>query len=175
MPRVTDWSVDPETAEAEAKAVALFGHVSDLFAALGHAPTVLSGWIDLVRRLRTDLSVDPRLHELVVVRVAGSIGATYAETAHRRLALKAGVRQEQLDAIDLTATAQTSAEFDDTERAALLLAAKVAAATAGPDDVLTLMELIGERDATELLVIAAFYCCVGRITNALGVVPMGGG
>jgi AhpD family alkylhydroperoxidase len=172
VPRVTDWSVDPETVEAYDKAIALFGHISDLFAALGHAPTVLSGWIDLTRRLRHDLAVDPRLHELLVVRVSQCTGAAYPETAHRRLALACGVRPEQLEAI---AEWPVSEEFSTTERAVLQFAEQVAAAQAGPEQTTALMELLGERQTTELLVVASFYCCVGRVTKALDVQPRSAG
>lgn len=168
VPRVRDWAGDPERQEAHRKAIELFGHVSDLFAVMGHAPTVLSGWIDLVRRLRTDLAVDPVLHELLVVRVAQLAGGSYVEVAHRRLAERLGLGAERLASI---ATWQSAPCFDPTERAVLELAERMAAATATPTDTTALIDRVGERAAVELVVVAGFYCGVARIAGALGVHP----
>ncbi|WP_433041953.1 carboxymuconolactone decarboxylase family protein [Dactylosporangium sp. CS-033363] len=149
--RVPRTDPDPAVQLAYGQAEDLFGHVSDLFAILGNAPVLLSGWIELVRALREGLTVAPALSELVIVRVAELTGSPYVGTAHRRLAAGLEPPPEHLAA------------------AARRLAEDVARDGHVAEDALgALRGELGERQLTELLVVAAFYCGVARLTNTLG-------
>ncbi|MER7276954.1 hypothetical protein ABT369_21175 [Dactylosporangium sp. NPDC000244] len=149
--RVARTDPDPAVQDAYAKAEDLFGHVSDLFAILGNAPALLSGWIDLVRALREGLTVSPALSELVIIRVAELVGSPYVDTAHRRLAAGLEPPPARLAAAARRLAEDVARDGHADEEALRVLRAE-----------------LGERQLTELLVVAAFYCGVARLANTLG-------
>lgn len=165
FPPVPESTGDPETAEAYAKARELFGHVSELFAVLANAPTALSGWIDLLRRLRHELVAEPRLTEPAIITVARLHGNARVAASHERLGAAAGVDAAVLRAAATGDTAGLGAD----ERLVCELAAAVVAGGAPEPLVRRCRERFGGRATAELIIVCAFYCMVCRVTASMKV------
>ncbi len=117
VPRVEPLSV--EDARAIGKEAGVPSSMSGLnvFRTLLRHPTlagVVAGQLSML--LWKGNKLDPRLRELVIMRVAILNGAPYEADQHAPIALKEGMTQAQLDALPAW---QDSALFDDTERAVL--------------------------------------------------------
>jgi 4-carboxymuconolactone decarboxylase len=162
-------STDPEVQAAYAKSYELFGHVSDLFARLANAPTLLGGWIDMLRPIRRSMSVDPHLSELLTLRVAQLQGAQLMVASHTRLASMAGVPEEKVAAVT---DWRTSSVLGPVEQAVLELAEQVTERSAADDElVVRLQESIGVRATLELVIVASYYCCTTRVANVVRSEP----
>jgi 4-carboxymuconolactone decarboxylase len=166
---VPEDSADPQVQAAFAKSYDLFGHVSDLFAKLANAPTLLGGWIDMLRPIRTTLVVDPVLSELLTIRVAQLQDTELMVASHRRLAQRAGVPDEKIDAVG---SWRASSAFTPVERDVLELAEQLTVDSRADDSlVLSLQEAIGVRATLELVVVASYYCCTTRVSNVVRSTP----
>jgi alkylhydroperoxidase family enzyme len=170
FPRIDDDSTDPETAKAYVNAVDLFGPISDLFAVLANAPTLLDGWVDMVRNLRHGLVVEPRFSEIAIMRAAQIGGADFVQAAHGRLGVKAGVPQEKVDGVS---TWRESDVFDDDDRLVLEFAEQIAADGAAKQETVEQMQArFGVRETAELIISTAFYCCVSRVVTSMGITSL---
>ncbi len=169
FPRVPESSTDPEVHKAYVNAFDLFGPISDLFAVLANAPTLLDGWVDMVRNLRNGMIVPPRFSEIAVVRVAQIGSAEFVAASHSRLAVKAGVPAEKVEAIE---TWRASDVFDDDDRLVLECAEQLAAGGAHDEVVTQLQERLGMRETAELIISTSFYCCVSRVVTSMGVTSL---
>ena len=138
-----------------------------LYRTLGHAPKMLRAWVDLAWPLRLDAATPRRTRELVILRVAYLTQAPYEWAHHEPMALDAGVRPDQLEALPGW---EGSDAFDDEERVVLAYADAVVAGD-GVDDA-TFAALTRRFDAAavvELTLTASFYVCVARLLRALDV------
>jgi alkylhydroperoxidase family enzyme len=169
FPRVPASSTDPEVRKAYVNAFDLFGPISDLFSVLANAPTLLDGWVDMVRNLRQGLAVEDRLSEIAIVRVAQIGGAHFVAAAHSRLAVKAGVAQAKVDTVS---DWRGSQDFDSDERLVLEFAEQLAAGTAEESVVLELQDRLGVRETAELIIATSFYCCVARVVTTMGITSL---
>jgi 4-carboxymuconolactone decarboxylase len=169
FPRVAETSTDPEVHKAYVNAFDLFGPISELFAVLANAPTLLDGWVDMVRNLRHGLQVEDRFSEIAIVRVAQLGRADFVAAAHGRLAVKAGVPQDKVDGI---AAWRRSEMFDDDERLVLECAEQLAAGTADEAVVTALQDRLGMRKTAELIIATSFYCCVARVVTTMGITSL---
>ncbi|KOX10624.1 4-carboxymuconolactone decarboxylase [Micromonospora profundi] len=156
---------DPETMEAYEKAHALFGHVSELFSVLANAPTALSGWVDLLRRLRRELAVEPRLTEPAIITVARLHGNGRIAASHERLAAAAGVDTRLLRA----AVAGETDGLDADERLVCELATAIVGGGAPESLVRRCQSRFGVRETAELIIVTSFYCMVCRVTASMQV------
>lgn len=162
---VPESTQDPETVEAYEKARELFGHVSELFSVLANAPTALSGWVDLLRRLRRELVAGPELTEPAIITVARLHGNARVAASHERLAAAAGV-----DARTLRAAVSGETDGLDTDgRLVCDLAAAVVAGGAPEPLVRRCQSRFGVRETAELIIVSAFYCMVCRVTASMRV------
>ncbi|MEU0555691.1 hypothetical protein [Dactylosporangium maewongense] len=162
---VPESTQDPETMEAYEKSRELFGHVSELFSILANAPTALSGWIDLLRRLRRELAVAPRLTEPAIITVARLHGNGRVAASHERLAAAAGVDAQVLRA---AASGETD-RLDADERLACDLAAAVVGGGAPEPLVRECQSRLGVRETAELIILTSFYCMVCRVNASMQV------
>lgn len=165
FPSVLESSSDPDVQAAFAKSHDMFGSVSDLFNKLANAPTLLSGWIDMLRPIRTTLVVSPQLFELLTIRVAQVNGTTLLAESHSRLARKAGVSPEKVAAVTHWREADL---FSADECNALHLAEQLTIESRVDDEVIMALQAsIGIRATLELVVVAAFYNCTTRVANVV--------
>ena len=105
----------PEAQPLVERIVAERGSVLHLYQMLLHSPAVAGGWLNYLTSIRQLSTLPGDLRELVIMRVAVLNGAPYEADQHAPIALKEGVTQAQLDALDGW---QDSALFDARERRA---------------------------------------------------------
>lgn len=141
--------------------------VLHLYRLLGWAPGLVGPWLEFARALRFQVSVSPKLRELLVVRSGRLLEAEYEWKHHWVAAKEAGVPDEKLRALS---DWKTSELFDPEERAVLALADDTAQGSGASGETLcTLKSLFSNEQVVELVVIAGFYAGVARIVNSFSV------
>ena len=90
----------------------------NIFLALANAPSILDAFLTYANAIRaSDLS--PKLRELAILTVGHATNSEYEIVHHHSHGLKAGVSEEQLDAIP---DFESSALFSEEERAVMAFA-----------------------------------------------------
>ena len=130
------------------------------------APAALGPLTDLGQAILLESELDPRLRELAILAVARTTGSGYERVQHEQVSRAIGVS-------DADIAAASAGDLDALDPEARLVA-RFAAAVARDvraDDELTaaVLELLGRRQATELVVCCAYYSAVARIIATCGV------
>ncbi|MDQ6918441.1 MAG: carboxymuconolactone decarboxylase family protein [Candidatus Dormibacteraeota bacterium] len=150
----------------EARLAELGGKPVNLYRALANNPDQLAAWIEFAWSVRQKPVTARRLRELMIVRGASLMRCDYELAHHRVMALRCGVSEEELEALDRW---RETALFAPQERAALaFMEAMVEGAV--PDAVNA--ELARHFDASERVELAltgGLYCMVPRVLDALRV------
>ena len=76
------------------------GRMLNLYSMLLNAPPVAEGWLALFTAIRQQCTLRGDYRELVILRVALLNGASYEYQVHVPFALREGVTQAQIDALD---------------------------------------------------------------------------
>jgi alkylhydroperoxidase family enzyme len=133
---------------------------------MANAPNLMARFSSFAHELRNGTSLDPRLRELALMTVGRLTGADYEFTHHWNIALRVGVRREQLDQL---ANFETSSAFDEHERSVMRYAAEVTTNIKVSDRTFdALRGFLDNRRIMELAMNVAIYNAVARI-----IVPMG--
>lgn len=134
---------------------------------IANAPNLLRRFVDLANELRNGTQLDPKLRELALLTVGRITGANYEFVHHWNMALRLGVRREQLEQL---ADFASSPEFDEHERAVMRYAAEVTN-NVGVDDATfeALRRFLDNRRIMELVMNVAVYNAVARIIVSCGV------
>jgi alkylhydroperoxidase family enzyme len=139
----------------------------NLYRALANAPAMLEGWLSFAWKLRLDAKSDRRVRELIILRVAQLLDASYEWHHHVTMALDAGVAQSQIDAL---AEWSSSPLFTETEREALRMCEEqTLGGAASAESVDAIRARHGDQITVELVLTASFYNCVARLLNSLAV------
>lgn len=143
-----------------------------------HSPPVADGWNSFIGAIRSRTLVDSGVMELAVCRVAVLNNAVYEWNAHAPLALKGGIKPDQLQAaFTLPCTAEGDvAELENSaltaqQRAVLRYTDQMTRTIRVQDDVFAELKTVGydDRDIVELTTGIAGYNCVSRFLVALDV------
>ncbi|CAG7949510.1 unnamed protein product [Penicillium salamii] len=143
-----------------------------------HSPPVADGWNSFIGAIRSRTLVDSGVMELAVCRVAVLNNAIYEWNAHAPLALKGGIKPEQLHAARiLPSTAEGDvAELEKSaltpqQRAVLRYTDQMTRTITVQDDVFAELKTVGydDREIVELTTGIAGYNCVSRFLVALDV------
>jgi alkylhydroperoxidase family enzyme len=137
-----------------------------LYRTLAHAPRALRGFSAAGRALRGEASAPRALRELAIMRTAQLTASAYEWSHHRPMALRAGVREEQLVAL---AEWRAGECFDARERAVLRCADEVHAAALTDEAFAELQRRFPPDQVVELVMTAAFYQAVARVLQAFAV------
>lgn len=157
----------PEAAPLVQRIVAERGSVLHLYQMLLHSPPLAEGWLNYLTAVRQKLKLSGALRELIIMRVAVLNGAPYEALQHAPIALKEGLTQAQLDALEHW---QDSALFSDTERAVLRLTdAMTREIHFAPEIMAAVRAALGEREAVEVAATIAAYNMVSRFLEALQI------
>ena len=134
---------------------------------IAHAPNLLRRFVDLANELRNGTQLDPKLRELALLTVGRLTGAEYEFVHHWNMALRLGVSRTQLEQL---AQFDSSAEFNDDERAVMRYAAQ-ATSNVKVDDATfeALRRFLDNRRIMELVMNVAIYNAVARIIVPCGV------
>lgn len=163
-----------ETAETDDRLAAIYQRVTEnvgaipaMYQALGNAPEVLDAWIGLGWGLRSGSTVDSALLELAILRVAQLTGSDYVWRSHWRLARKAELGEQKLQALSRWRDADV---LDPTERSVLALTDALATdVTVDESDWAAVADRFDDRQRVELVMTIAWYCCVARVASGLAV------
>ncbi|CAG8938326.1 unnamed protein product [Penicillium salamii] len=143
-----------------------------------HSPPVADGWNSFIGAIRSRTLVDSGVMELAVCRVAVLNNAIYEWNAHAPLALKGGIKPEQLHAARiLPSTAEgdvadlEKSALTPQQRAVLRYTDQMTRTITVQDDVFAELKTVGydDREIVELTTGIAGYNCVSRFLVALDV------
>ena len=141
--------------------------IINLFKVMGHCPYIGLNFQRLGNSIRHGEELPATLRELAILRVGQLDEAEYEFKQHVRIGLETGVRREQIDEL---AEWETSAEFDDRERAVLGYTDEVTRNVAVTDDTFArLKALFSDHAIVELTTAIGYYAMVCRILVALQV------
>ncbi len=144
----------------------------------GKVPAPMIAWLrnpELARRgqrlgelLRFDTTLEPALSELAII-ICGRHWTSHHEwTAHKRLALEAGLDPRTVD--DIAAFRADPYLRDDRERAVFRVASALLAQTRLDDDLYAVgIAVLGETGMVELVAILGYYCMVALTLNAFEI------
>ncbi len=143
------------------------GSVLHLCAMLLHSGPVAEGWLNYLTAIRHQCALPGALRELVIMRVAQLNGAPYEAQQHAPIALREGMTQAQIDALeDWTA----SGLFDDAQRAVLAYCDAMTRKVHVPDDVFAAVRgIMDNRNLVELTATIGAYNMVSRFLEAMQI------
>ena len=137
------------------------GNLLNIYRLLLHSPPLASAWFDLLNAVRWKTTLDGRLREIVIIRIAYVNHAQYIPA----LALADGMTLAECDAlVDWRATSL----FSERERAALAFTDAMTRDIRVPDDVFAdVRRHLDERQIVELSVLIGAYNMHTRVQEAL--------
>lgn len=144
------------------------GSVIHLYQMLLHSPAVAQGWLNHLTGIRLNSQVPGDLRELIIMRVAILNRAPYEADQHAPIALKEGVTQAQLDALDDWRDAKDI--FTEQQRAVLAYTDEMTLNIQVPKDIYDAVEqLFNEQLVVEITATIATYNMVSRFLEALQI------
>lgn len=157
----------PETKPLVDKIVAERGSVLHLYQMLLHSAPVAAGWLRYLTAIRHECSLPGDLRELLIMRVAVLNGAPYEAEQHAPIALREGVSQAKLDALE---SWERSDLFSPRERAVLAYTDAMTRQIQVPDDVFAAARAeFDDKLLVELTATIGAYNMVSRFLEALQV------
>lgn len=144
-----------------------------------HSPPLAKAWNGFLRKVRSGLSVAPKLRELAMCVVAVVNDAHYEFTHHALLLIQEGGTARQVEALlqqdleHLSEAAISARLFDAWELATIALSFEMTAHVQVSDETFAAVRiaLIDEQQVVELIGIIAAYNMVSRFLVALGIEP----
>ena len=141
------------------------GKFLNLYRTLAHSPGVAEGWLHLFTELRQKAKLDDLSRELAIMRVAVVNGADYEYTQHIPFALKAGMTQEQIDALPSWTVSDV---FPAKMRAVLAYTDSMTREIHVPDAIFAAVRKhFDEREMVELTATIGGYNLVSRFLEAM--------
>ncbi|WP_442595393.1 carboxymuconolactone decarboxylase family protein [Parapusillimonas sp. JC17] len=157
----------PEVSPLVDQIVAERGSVLHLYQMLLQSPPVARGWLNHLTGIRQQSSLAGDIREMVIMRIAILNGAPYEADQHAPIALKEGMSQAQLDALDAW---EGSALFNEKERAVLAYTDAMTRHVQVPDAVFDdAKQHFSQREMVELTATIATYNMVSRFLEALQI------
>ena len=159
--------IAPETMSPEIRALLSTRPRYRIYGVLANAPTALPGFIQLAGALLTQSELDPKLREMVILRVGALCNSAYEMHQHIRLARHVGVSEERICKAMDTGTA---GEGDSLEDKLLAFTDSVVRSVKAPQDQFDAVRAeLSPRGVTELLMIIGTYMMVSRVLENLEV------
>jgi 4-carboxymuconolactone decarboxylase len=143
------------------------GRVLNIFRAVGNSPQVGRNFLRLGNAILYKGTVAPTLRELAILRVGDINEAKYEWTQHVRIALRAGVRKEQIDALP---NWENSEKFNSQERAVLQYTDELTRNIRVKDQTFAdLRSFLSDEGIVELTITIGYYGMVCRLLEGLQV------
>lgn len=160
----------PELATIEAGIQAERGRVSLLYQVLLNSPPLAQGWEQLLTAVRNRSTLPADLREMVILRIAVLNRAPYEFEAHVPHALKAGMPEEKIAALQALQVPQEDGAFSGQERHVLALTDAMTRDIEVPDSVFELVRpCFSEQQLIDLVATIAAYNMVSRFLVALRI------
>jgi len=141
--------------------------VLNVFKVMAHCPQVGYYFLRLGNSILLKGTVPPTLRELAILRVGHINQAKYEWTHHVAIALRVGVREEQIDALPAW---KNSNQFNELERAVLQYTDEVTQNIRVKDGTFAAVRgFLNEEGVVELTTTIGYYGMVCRILEALQV------
>jgi uncharacterized peroxidase-related enzyme len=145
------------------------GNIPNMFRTLAYRPEIAltaSAHMDAIFNTGT---VDPRLKEMLAVRVSQINDCVYCRTSHSALAKKLGASEALLDAMHNID--EHADEFTPAERAALALAERMTTDARGVDEEIwaALRDHYDEGEIVELAAVIGLFNYFNRFNDALRI------
>ena len=135
--------------------------------AIANAPNLLRRFVELANELRNGTQLDPKLRELALLTVGRLTGADYEFVHHWNMALRLGIRREQLEQL---AEFVSSVEFNENERSVMRYAEEATTSVKVADSTFEeLRRFLDNRRIMELIMNVAIYNAVARIIVPCGI------
>ena len=158
---------NPDIQPLAERIVAERGSILHLYQMLLHSPPVATGWLAYLTAIRHLSGLPGAMRELVIMRVAILNGAPYEAEQHAPIALKEGMTQVQLDALD---DWKGSDCFDVQARAVLAYTDAMTQDIHVPKDIFDAVSAtLSPRLLVELTATIAAYNMVSRFLEALQI------
>jgi AhpD family alkylhydroperoxidase len=144
------------------------GRLINLYRVLLNSPPVAESWLDFNSTVRFKTALEPRLREMIILRVSILNGAQYQAQIHGAShALKAGVTKAEIEALDDWRSGQL---FSDAERAALDWTDAMTRDIEVPDALhAEIRRYFNDRQIVEITVLAGAYNMHTRVARALKI------
>ena len=130
------------------------------------APAALVPMSDLGQAILLRAELDPRLREIAILAVAHASASAYEGAQHENICRLIGMPEDEIRAAADGEPDRLDAQAGLVWRFADQIAREVRADEQITSDVL---ELLGRRQATELVIACAYYSAVARIIETCGV------
>ena len=141
---------------------------TNAFRMLAHAPAIGASTLRLVLALLTETDLEPRLRELVILRVAQRCDGRYAWVQHASVAAIVGVSDAQIAVLERGET--PNALFADRERTAFAFADEVLDTCCATDDTFAAVrEIFSPSEVLELLLLIGYFRMICGVMNTLQV------
>lgn len=130
------------------------------------APASLRPMAELGRSILLQSELDPRLRELAILAVAHACGSDYERVQHENVSRALGIPDEEIAAV----VELRREDLDDEARLVVTFADEIARNVAATEErTAAVLELLGRRQTTELVVCCAYYSAVARVIETCGV------
>jgi len=140
----------------------------NIFRMLPHAETLVRGFGQLGSAILGRAKLDPRLRELVILRVGARSPAAYEWQQHVPIARATGATDAEINA--LQAEHPEAATFGDKERALIRLTDELLRTPRASDEALAAMRAhFSDRELCEAILTVGFYMMVARFLETTGV------
>ncbi len=139
----------------------------NIFRALANAPAAARGFLALGGALLRRGELDPKLRELVIIRVGILSGADYEVHQHKQVARVIGIAPSKVDALQGDPGSEL---FDPIERDVLRFSDAVLTGVKAPEELFApVAAALSDAELVELLLVIGFYMMVSRLLENLEV------
>jgi alkylhydroperoxidase family enzyme len=135
-----------------------------LYRVLAHQPALLEAWLAFATALSNQAETPRSLRELMILRSAQVMNASYQWRDHSEIAQASGLDDASVEAL---AEWPTSDQFDGSQRAVLALVDGMLAGHLADSTIRGIAERFPPGEAIELILTAGFYSMVPRVLDAL--------
>lgn len=133
---------------------------------LVHAPRLIPHWYEWVEGLRWDVEAPRHYREMALLRTVQLVGGEPAWSYHAPGAGEFGITPEQIRELKHW---RESDLFDEKERAVLRCCDEVHEVALSDEGFAELQRYFTDGECVEIVVTTAFYQCVPRVMQGLGV------
>jgi AhpD family alkylhydroperoxidase len=138
---------------------------ANVFRMVANSPTALPGFVAVAKSILVDAELPARDREIAVLRVAQLTDAEYEWVHHVRIALRAGVTDEEIEAI-----AAGGDSLDEGDRLLCRVAEEMTRDIRLSDEALAqLLQRYGVRQTTELIFCVGYFNMLSRFLESTRV------
>jgi alkylhydroperoxidase family enzyme len=143
----------------------------NVYRMVAHGGHTATGFLALGSAILSKSTLDPKLRELVILRVGALSDAKYEVFQHRRVAARVGVPAAKIEAVLANPGAEPdSAVFDASECAVLRYTDAVVREVKAPEDLFRAVAAkLTHQQLVELMMTIGFYMLVSRLLENLEV------